>query len=160
MAPKLFLGLYLGVLFNSTTFTKRNLRHLLVKAEKKWIAGPWTWFGKIIVLIQSHLEVFPSYVMTTARLPTTITNSLDHINQNFFCKQSMEKKGIRMIFWDKICQPKNQEGLGFRKTEEVNSAFLAKLAWKIIPDHNNLWYNLFMLNTCNIIHFFCLWTPI
>ncbi|XP_056697886.1 uncharacterized protein [Spinacia oleracea] len=141
MTPKSFLGRYLGVLFTSTSFTKQNFQHLVVKAEQKmnsWSSNLVSKAGKI-VLIQSHLEALPSYAMTTTCLPKTTCNSLDQINRNFFWKQSPEKKGIPMISWDKICQPKNQGGLGLRKTEAVNSAFLVKLGWKVITDHNNLW---------------------
>jgi len=44
-----------------------------------------------------------------------------------------------MIAWDKIFQPKCFGGLGLRKTEAVNLAFQAKLAWKIVADTKGLW---------------------
>ena len=44
-----------------------------------------------------------------------------------------------MVAWDKICQPKNLGGLGLRKTEAVNLAFQAKLAWKVLTGSDGLW---------------------
>lgn len=90
-------------------------------------------------LSQSHLEGLPSYVMTTSRLPTSVSTKLDQIHRTYFWHQSPDKKSISMISWDRICQPKSMGGLGLRKTPAVNTAFLAKLGWKIISDHSNLW---------------------
>mgnify|MGYP007039596783 CR=1 FL=1 len=45
---------------------------------------------------------------------------------------------MHMVSWDKICQPKKVGGLGLRKMEAINSAFLSKLTWKLIDDHG-LW---------------------
>ena len=47
-----------------------------------------------------------------------------------------------MLSWSKICRPKSAGGLGLRKMEPVNQAFLAKLGWKVLTDHNNLWVKL------------------
>ena len=43
-----------------------------------------------------------------------------------------------MVSWDKICQPKKAKGLGLRKMEAVNCAFLNKLTWKLFYDQS-LW---------------------
>ena len=36
-----------------------------------------------------------------------------------------------MVSWDKVCRPKKAGGLGLRKMEVVNSAFLKKLTYKL-----------------------------
>lgn len=36
-----------------------------------------------------------------------------------------------MVVWDKICRPKKVGGLGLRKIELLNSAFLSKLTWEL-----------------------------
>ena len=43
-----------------------------------------------------------------------------------------------MVSWDKICRPKKVGGLGLRKMEAVNSAFMSKLTWKIFHE-KSLW---------------------
>lgn len=44
-----------------------------------------------------------------------------------------------MVAWDKICCSKKYGGLGLRKTGVVNTAFMAKLAWKFLTQSNNYW---------------------
>lgn len=41
--------------------------------------------------------------------------------------------------WDKMCRPKKMGGLGFRKKEATNKAFLSKLVWRVMSDDDNLW---------------------
>jgi len=43
-----------------------------------------------------------------------------------------------MILWDKVYRPKKSGGLGLRKMDAVNSAFLSKLTWKMFHG-NSLW---------------------
>lgn len=40
---------------------------------------------------------------------------------------------------DKIHRPKCEDGLGIKKTEEVNAAFLAKQGWKVVAQPDNIW---------------------
>ena len=41
-----------------------------------------------------------------------------------------------MVSWNKICRPKKARGLGLRKIEAVNSAFLSKLIWKLFHEES------------------------
>ena len=41
--------------------------------------------------------------------------------------------------WKEVCKPKFLGGLGIRPANLFNNAALAKLAWKIIKDHDNWW---------------------
>ena len=45
--------------------------------------------------------------------------------------QGRNSRFIAWTAWDKLCQPKKQRGLGFKKAKEMNSALLAKLAWMV-----------------------------
>ena len=103
----------------------------------------WTakWFSKAgrIVLIQSNLETLPSHTMQCYKLPTRVTDQLDRLHRDFFWKNSSSHKGLPLVAWDKICRPKALGGLGLRKTLAVNTAFMAKLGWKMITQPENLW---------------------
>ena len=43
-----------------------------------------------------------------------------------------------MVSWDMVCRPKKARGLGMRKMEAVNSAFVSKLTWKLFHGQS-LW---------------------
>ena len=44
------------------------------------------------------------------------------------------------LSWDKLCTPKADGGLGFKKLKEFNSALLAKQGWWLQQRHNSLVY--------------------
>lgn len=44
-----------------------------------------------------------------------------------------------MIAWDKVFRPKKMGGLGLRKAEVLNKAFLSKLSWKLLTEPDNVW---------------------
>jgi len=107
---------------------------LTSKAASKldsWLAKCFSKAGRV-VLIQSNLETLPTHTMQCYKLPSRITDQLDRIHRDFFWKTSPAAKGLPLVAWDKICRPKKLRGLGLRKIAAVNTAFLAKLAWKVL----------------------------
>lgn len=44
-----------------------------------------------------------------------------------------------MIQWDKICQPKDRDGLGLKKATDMNKAILAKRYWRLHVEMDSLW---------------------
>jgi len=98
---------------------------------ESWKANTLSKAGRA-VLIQANLESLPTHTMQCFQLPKKTTTVLDRVNRNFFWKKSNKDQGLPMIAWDTICRPKSFGGLGLRKTEAVNLAFQAKLAWKIL----------------------------
>ena len=92
-----------------------------------------------IVLIQSHIESLPAHTMQCFQLPNVITAQVDRLSIEFFWKKNNTEKGLPLIAWDCICQPKDRGKIGLRKTIAVNIAFQCKLAWKILTNNESLW---------------------
>lgn len=44
---------------------------------------------------------------------------------------------IPLISWDKIIRPKCESGLDIRRVQDLNTALLAKLGWKVLNDPDN-----------------------
>ena len=40
--------------------------------------------------------------------------------------------------WEKLCCPRSARGLGFKKSESINFALLAKLAWMVASKRDSL----------------------
>lgn len=80
--------------------------------------------------------------MQCLELPKSTPRELDKIHRDFFWKNSSNEKGMSMVSGDKVCRPKKLGGLGFRKAEATNQAFLAKLGWRILSESNTLWTSL------------------
>lgn len=61
-------------------------------------------------------------------------------------KQSVEtvwgsseaSRKCHLISWEKICQPKDQGGIGFRNLKVLNKAYMTKLAWQMINNPEKL----------------------
>ena len=144
MLPHSSLGRYLGVYFSSYTPTKMDYATILQKTEQRiqhWEVGFLSKGGRH-TLIQTNLEALPSYLCSSCLLPASTAHAIDRLHRQFFWRQQKDKNATPLIAWDTICQPKSQGGLGLRKTLPLNQAFIAKLGWKILTDHNNFWVNL------------------
>jgi len=134
------LGKYLGC----PVFQKRpnaaTFRDLIDKAMAK-LVGWKKCMSKAgrAVLIQSHLESLPAYTMQCFQLPSAVANNIDRVNREFFWKKNSTEKGLPLVAWDKICRPKQNGGMGLRKTAAVNQAFQSKLIWKIFTNQDSMW---------------------
>ena len=100
MTPKVFLGRYLGVVFSNYKPMPSNFHNLVQKIDSKinsWHNHFLSKAGKS-VLIQSHLESSPAYLMATTQLPKKICSTIDNINRKFFWQSSTNSSGHYYIF--------------------------------------------------------------
>ena len=84
-------------------------------------------------------QAIPIYSMSTFNIPNKICDKLDATAKRFWWRpKKSEGRFVAWRAWDKLCQPKCQRGLGFKKAKDVNQALLAKLAWTIASKRDNL----------------------
>uniref|UniRef100_A0A803QBW0 Reverse transcriptase domain-containing protein n=1 Tax=Cannabis sativa TaxID=3483 RepID=A0A803QBW0_CANSA len=72
-------------------------------------------------------------------IPKTIVRKVDKELRDFWWGDSETRRSCHMIAWSSLCQPKLRAGLGFRRLETINSAFLLKWAWKALTDNSSIW---------------------
>ncbi|XP_056697578.1 uncharacterized protein [Spinacia oleracea] len=135
------LGVYLGVPTINGRSSKKEYQFLVDRINGK-LAG---WKSKMIsmagraTLVQSCLSPMPYYAMQTTKLPRSTCDEIDRISRRFLWGGSEEKKKIHLVSWDTITKPKQLGGLGIRSMRQANSAFLAKLGWRVLAEPEALW---------------------
>ncbi|CAN1179618.1 Putative ribonuclease H protein At1g65750 [Linum perenne] len=90
-------------------------------------------------MAQSVLAAIPAYAMQTAVLPVKTCEEIDKRIRNFVWGSTVEERKICLVAWDKVCLPKEKEGLGLRLARQLNRAFLTKLAFTFFKEKDKLW---------------------
>jgi len=65
-----------------------------------------------ITLTKAVLSTIPVHVMSAIILPVATLDSLDCLSHNFLWGSTLEKKKKHLLAWNKICQPKDEVGVG------------------------------------------------
>ena len=95
-----------------------------------------------MTLIQSVLATLPNYIMTVIHLPNEILTRLQKEFRAFLWGHPIDRKGMHLVAWHNICNPKDKRGLGFVSLFQKCKALFAKLAAQLILNSSSLWANL------------------
>jgi hypothetical protein len=68
---------------------------------------------------------------------------MDQINRNFLWGDIVSQKKIHLLNWDTISRPKEEGGLGIKKSKCRNIALLAKRTWTLRLGSNEVWIDIF-----------------
>jgi hypothetical protein len=135
------IGKYLGFPLRPNGRSSRDFDFIVEKVQAKlssWKAKLLSPTGRI-VLIQAVTSSILAYYMQNVALPIRTCSKLDKLNRDFLWGFSADRKRMHMVGWDKVCQPKDKEGLGLYSIKSRNIALLAKLNWRVMEDAEALW---------------------
>ena len=124
-------GKYLGVPIITDARDKKAFDYLIKKVQEK-LAG---WKTKTLsmasrcTLINSVSSAIPTHAMQCCLLPSKTYAELDKLNCNFLWGDTLAKKKLHLIKWDSISRPKDEGGLGIKRSRCRNKALLAKRLW-------------------------------
>ncbi|KAL9667623.1 hypothetical protein QQ045_001986 [Rhodiola kirilowii] len=82
------------------------------------------------VLIKSILQAIPMYAMSCFRIPHTLCMKLAGSVLTFWWNGA-KGRGIHWLRAEELYKDRDQGGIGFKKIELMNLAFLAKQGWRI-----------------------------
>lgn len=107
-----------------------------------------------MTLIKAVASTLPQYCMSVFLLPKGWCVDIDKILKEFWWGSPAHKShNFTPRAWNLICLPKDQGGLGIRKSFEVNQALIAKLAWSILTQPNKVWVQLLQSKYLRRSHF-------
>lgn len=136
MEVTLDLGRYLGVPTINGRTSKREYQYLVEKINGK-LAG---WKAKILsmagraTLIQSSLGSIPYYTVQSTKLPRSTCDDIDRRNKSFLWGELEGERKVHLVAWETVNKSKREGGLGIKSMRQVNSAFLAKLGWRLLAE--------------------------
>ena len=128
------LGKYLGVPLLHEKCKVSNFQYIFDRMNQRlngWKSHCLSLVGRI-TLTKSALASIPNYVMQTMKLPANACSKIDKLCRNFVWGSSETRKKIHLVSWKKLCSPKKDGGLSFRKAKDFNLACMMKLAWGIV----------------------------
>ncbi|XP_021726206.1 uncharacterized protein LOC110693390 [Chenopodium quinoa] len=145
------LGFYLGMPTLTNTVTKQTYAYLCEKIDRRlsgWKSKYLSLAGRV-TLAKSAITTMANYSMQSAKIPRTVCDKIDQKSRRFIWGGNEEKNRIHLLSWETLQIPKEKGGLGIRSARQSNSAFLAKLGWRVLNEPNALWSRVLRHKYCS-----------
>lgn len=95
------------------------------------------------ILIKAVAQAVTTYTMSCFKLPNAICDDLTSMVSHFWCGQRREARKMVWLSWEKLCNPKDKGGMGFKDLKSFNLALLAKQGWRLQNQPSSLFSRLF-----------------
>lgn len=102
-----------------------HIKERLWKKLQSWKGKCFSVAGKEL-LIKVVAQAIPLYSMNCFLLPKYFCDELHQLIASYWWTETENLRKIHQMAWDRLCFPKNEGGLGFRKLYAFNLGFLAK----------------------------------
>ena len=137
-----FPQVYLGLPLSNVKLRLSAFAPLIAKADRYlagWKATLLSTAGRV-VLINSVLDGLPTYAMGALMLPPGIREALDARRRAFLWTATDKVNGAQcLVAWEKVCQPKEDGGLGIKRLDTQNACLLLKLIQRLHHSEGSAW---------------------
>jgi hypothetical protein len=128
--PFKYLGLPIGANHKSTSTWDSLVVHVNNRLNSR--GNKFLSFSGRVVLLNSVLNAIPIFYLSFMRMLVKVWRRLVRIQREFLWGGVGGGRKINWVKWSKVCQPKENGGLGIRDIKLVNLSLLAKWRWRII----------------------------
>lgn len=120
------LGRYLGVPSFHGRITKDSFSWIIERIQARltgWRSKTLSLAGRY-VMVQAVLLTIPYYSMQSTLLLVKVLEAIEWLIRNFLWGSSKRVRKAHLVNWGAVILSKPNDGLGIRKREEMNHAFL------------------------------------
>lgn len=132
---------YLGVPLISTKLSRADCEILIEKVTSRinsWASRFLSYAGRL-QLIKSVLASIQTYWCRMFILPKRVIQIIEQKFANFLWSGVAMKSTKAKVNWDAVALPKEEGGLGLKKSFEWNRALIAKHIWSIFCRSGSIW---------------------
>ena len=130
-----------------STISQVSWKELLDKINKK--LSLWTYrtlnFPSRLILVKSILRVMPMYPFSVLASPKSIIKQIRNLQRQLLWGGTKDIRKWPLVDWQTICTPKSLGGLGLRDPLDNNKIMSAKIWWRWVDYHEELWAKLWHL---------------
>ncbi|XP_039030625.1 uncharacterized protein LOC120165108 [Hibiscus syriacus] len=69
----------------------------------------------------------------------SVCKEIEKLIRRFIWSGSDEKQKVHLVSWDELCKPTDNGGMGFKKLQIQNEAFLMKISFRLLSEKRHLW---------------------
>ncbi|XP_050253781.1 uncharacterized mitochondrial protein AtMg00310-like [Quercus robur] len=81
--------------------------------------------------------------MSCFKIPDSLCDEMTSMIQNFWWGRKRDERKMAWLSWEKLCEPKEVGGIGFRELKQFNLALLAKQGWLLQTKRDSLVYRVY-----------------